>query len=157
MNMTLLTFGLVAFVLSTIVLLMLLLVFNMEMLIINIKYIAANELNSLISLVLILIIMKVHRIITTIEVENDNSITSIELTKLYPASDCILLAITDITTNGNAEDITKIYDSVNKSRLGIAGKLKGIAHIINDSLDNYEFNVVTDDNSTNEINDDLLL
>ena len=51
MNMTLLTFGLVAFVLSTIVLLMLLLVFNLEMLIINIKYIAANELNNLISLV----------------------------------------------------------------------------------------------------------
>ena len=51
MNMTLLTFGLVAFVLSTIVLLMLLLVFNLEMLIINIKYIAANELNSLISLI----------------------------------------------------------------------------------------------------------
>lgn len=51
MNMTLLTFGLVAFVLSTIVLLMLSLVFDMEMLIINIKYIAANELNSLIRLV----------------------------------------------------------------------------------------------------------
>jgi len=51
MNMTLLTFGLVAFVLSTIVLLMLSLVFDMEMLIIDIKYIAANELNSLISLV----------------------------------------------------------------------------------------------------------
>lgn len=51
MNMTLLTFGLVAFVLSTIVLLMLLLVFNLEMLIINIKYIAANELNNLISLI----------------------------------------------------------------------------------------------------------
>ena len=51
MNMTLLAFGLVAFVLSTIVLLMLLLVFNLEMLIINIKYIAANELNSLIRLV----------------------------------------------------------------------------------------------------------
>lgn len=51
MNMTLLTFGLVAFVLSTIVLLMVLLVFNMEMLIINIKYIAANELNSLIRLI----------------------------------------------------------------------------------------------------------
>ena len=101
--------------------------------------------------------MKVHRIITTIEVENDNSITSVELTKLYPTSDCILLAITNITTNGNAEDITKIYDSVNKSRLGIAGKLKGIARIINNSLDNYEFNVVTDDNSTNEINDDGIL
>lgn len=101
--------------------------------------------------------MKVHRIITTIEVENDNSITSVELTKLYPTSDCILLAITNITTNGNAEDITKIYDSVNKSRLGIDGKLKGIARIINDSLDNYEFNVVADDNSTNEINDDEIL
>ena len=101
--------------------------------------------------------MKVHRIITTIEVENDNSITSIELTKLYPASDCILLAITNLTTNSNADDITKVYDSVNKSRLGIAGKLKGIARIINNSLDDYEFNVITDDNSTNEINDDLLL
>lgn len=78
--------------------------------------------------------MKVHRIITTIEVENDNSITSIELTKLHPTSDCILLAITDITTNGNADDITKAYDSVNKSRLGIAGKLKSIARIINTAL-----------------------
>lgn len=101
--------------------------------------------------------MKVHRIITTIEVENDNSITSVELTKLYLASDCILLAITNMTTNGNADDITKVYDSVNKSRLGIAGKLKGIAHIINDSLDSHDYNVVADDNSTNEINDDLLL
>lgn len=101
--------------------------------------------------------MKVHRIITTIEIENDNSITSVELTKLHPTSDCILLAITNITTNGNAEDITKIYDSVNKHRLGIDGKLKGIARIINNSLDSYDYNVVTDDNSTNEINDDLLL
>lgn len=101
--------------------------------------------------------MKVHRIITTIEVENGNSITSVELTKLYPANADILLAITDITNNGNAEDITKVYDSVNKSRLGIAGKLKGIAHIINDNLDNYDYNVVADDNSTNETNDDLLL
>lgn len=78
--------------------------------------------------------MKVHRIITTIEVENDNSITSIELTKLYPASDCILLAITNMTTNGNADDITKVYDSVNKSRLGIADKLKSIARDINTAL-----------------------
>lgn len=101
--------------------------------------------------------MKVHRIITTIEVENDNSITSVELTKLHPTSDCILLAITNMTTNGNADDITKVYDSVNKSRLGIAGKLKGIARIINDSLDSHVYNVVTDDDSTNETNDDLLL
>lgn len=101
--------------------------------------------------------MKVHRIITTIEVENDNSITSIELVNLHPTNADIPLAITDITTNGNADDITKVYDSVNKSRLSIAGNLKGIARIINDSLDNYELNVVTDDNSTNEANDDGIL
>lgn len=101
--------------------------------------------------------MKVHRIITTIEVENDNSITSIELIDLHPANADILLAITDITTNGNADDITKVYDSVDKSRLGIAGKLKGIARIINNSLDSHDYNVVADDNSTNEINDDLPL
>lgn len=98
--------------------------------------------------------MKVHRIITTIEVENDNSITSIELTKLYPASDCILLAITNMTTNGNADDITKVYDSVNKSRLGIAGKLKGIAHIINDSLDDYKYGIVGRDYNDSECNDE---
>lgn len=101
--------------------------------------------------------MKVHRIITTIEVENDNSITSVELTKLYLANADIPLTITNITTNGNADDITKVYDSVNKSRLDIAGKLKSIARIINNSLDSYDYNVVADDNSTNETNDDLLL
>lgn len=101
--------------------------------------------------------MKVHRIITTIEVENDNSITSIELTKLYPADADIPLAITNLITNGNADDIEQVYDSVNKSRLGIAGKLKGIARIIDNSLESHVYNVVTDDNSTNETNDDLLL
>jgi hypothetical protein len=101
--------------------------------------------------------MKVHRIITTIEVENDNSITSVELTHLYPANANIPFAITNLTTNGNSDDITKVYDSVNKSRLGIDGKLKGIARIIDNSLDSHDYNVVTDDNSTNEINDDLFL
>lgn len=101
--------------------------------------------------------MKVHRIITTIEVENDNSITSVELTKLYPADAYIPLAITNLTTNGNTDDIEQVYGNVNKHRLGIDGKLKGIARIINNSLDSYDYNVVTDDNSTNEINDDLLL
>nr|UWG94525.1 MAG: hypothetical protein [Bacteriophage sp.] len=101
--------------------------------------------------------MKVHRIITTIEVENDNSITSVELINLHPTNADIPLAITNLTTNGNADDIEQVYDSVNKSRLGIAGKLKGIARIVDNSLGNYEFNVVTDDNSTNEANDDLLL
>lgn len=98
--------------------------------------------------------MKVHRIITTIEVENDNSITSIELTKLYSPSDCILLAITNMTTNGNADDITKVYDSVNKSRFDIAGKLKGIARIINDSLDDYECGIIGWDYNDSECNDE---
>lgn len=98
--------------------------------------------------------MKVHRIITTIEVENDNSITSIELTKIYPANDCILFAITNITTDGNANDITKVYDSVNKSRLGIAGKLKSIARIINNSFDDYECGIIGQDYNDSECNDE---
>lgn len=101
--------------------------------------------------------MKVHRIITTIEVENDNSITSIELINLNPANADILLAITDITTNGSANDIKQVYNSIDKLRLAIAGKLKGIAHIVNDSLDSYDYNVVADDNPTNETNDDGIL
>lgn len=101
--------------------------------------------------------MKVHRIITTIEVENDNSITSIELINLHPTNDDIPLVITNLTTNGNADDIKQVYDSVNKSRLGIAGKLKVIARIIDKSLDNYERDEITDDNATNEINYDGIL
>lgn len=101
--------------------------------------------------------MKVHRIITTIEVENGNSITSVELTKLYPTNADIPLAITNLTSTGNANDIEQVYDSINKHRLSIDGKLKGIARIINNSLDSHDYNVVTDDNSTNETTDDLLL
>lgn len=78
--------------------------------------------------------MKVHRIITTIEVENDNSITSVELTKLYPTHADIPLAITNITTNGSADDIKQVYDSINKHRLSIDGKLKGIAYSLNTTL-----------------------
>lgn len=98
--------------------------------------------------------MKVHRIITTIEVENDNSITSIELINLHPANADIPFVVTNITTNGNADDITKVYDSVNKSRLGIAGKLKGIARIINNSLDDYERGIIGRDYNDGECNDE---
>lgn len=78
--------------------------------------------------------MKVHRIITTIEVENDNSITSVELTKLYPANANIPLAITNLTTNGNANDINKVYAVVDKLRIVINGELKSIARCINTAL-----------------------
>ena len=78
--------------------------------------------------------MKVHRIITTIEVENDNSITSIELTNLYPANDDIPLAITNLTTNGNANDIKQVYAVVDKLRTVINGELKSIARGINTAL-----------------------
>lgn len=98
--------------------------------------------------------MKVHRIITTIEVENDNSITSIELTKLHPTNANIPLAITNLTTNGNANDIKQVYDSIDKCRLAIAIKLKGIAHIINDSLDNYECGIFGRDYNDSECNDE---
>lgn len=98
--------------------------------------------------------MKVHRIITTIEVENDNSITSVELTKLYPADADIPLAITNLTTNGNADDIEQVYGSVNKHRLGIDGKLKCIARIINNSLDDYECGIFGRDYNDSECNDE---
>lgn len=101
--------------------------------------------------------MKVHRIITTIEVENDNSITSIELTNLHPTNNDIPLAVTNITTNGNAKDIEQVYYSISKRRLAIADKLKSIARSINECLDNYERDEITDDNSTNEANDDSFL
>lgn len=101
--------------------------------------------------------MKVHRIITTIEVENDNSITSVELTNLYPSNADIPFAVTNITTNGNADDIKQIYDAISKYRLGITGQLKGIAKYIDKILDYYKSDTITDDNSTNETNNDLLL
>lgn len=85
--------------------------------------------------------MKVHRIITTIEVKNDNSITSVELTKLYPSNDCIL-AITNMTTNGNANDINKMYAIVDNHRFDIGSKLKDIARIIDDSIDDYECGII---------------
>lgn len=78
--------------------------------------------------------MKVHRIITTIEVENDNSITSVELTKLYLADTNIPLAITNLTTNGNANDINKVHAVVDKLRIVINGELKSIARVINTAL-----------------------
>lgn len=101
--------------------------------------------------------MKLHRIITTIEVENDNSITSIELTHLYPADADIPFAVTNITTNGNADDIKQVYDVINKYRLGITGNLKSIAKYINKILDYYKSDTITDNNATNETNDDGIL
>lgn len=98
--------------------------------------------------------MKVHRIIAIIEVENDNSITSVEVTNLHPTNNDIPLAITNLTTNGNADDIEQVYGSVNKHRLGIDGKLKGIAHIINDSLDDYECGIISRDYNDRECNDE---
>ena len=78
--------------------------------------------------------MKVHRIITTIEVENGNSITSVELTNLYPTNVDIPLAITNLTTNGNGDDIKQVYAVVDKLRIVINGELKSIARCINTVL-----------------------
>ena len=82
--------------------------------------------------------MKVHRIITTIEVENDNSITSVEVTNLHTTNNDIPLAVTNITTNGNANGINKVYAIVDNHRFDIGSKLKDIARIINGGIDDYE-------------------
>lgn len=92
--------------------------------------------------------MKVHRIITTIEVENDNSITSVELTNLYPTNADIPLAITNLTSNGSANDIKQVYDAISGRRLVIASKLKGIAMYINKSLDGHERDIIANDDDT---------
>lgn len=89
--------------------------------------------------------MKVHRIITTIEVENDNSITSVELTKLYPANVDIPLTITNLTTNGNGDDIKQVYVVVDDCRGLINDKLKSIAYSLNNCLNCYEYNEITDE------------
>lgn len=86
--------------------------------------------------------MKVHRIITTIEVENDNSITSVEVTNLHPTNNDIPLAVTNITTNGNANDINKVYTIVDNRRFDIGSKLKDIARIIDDGIDDYECGII---------------
>lgn len=78
--------------------------------------------------------MKVHRIITTIEVENDNSITSVEVINLHPTNNDIPLAVTNITTNGNANDINKVYAIVDNHRFDIGSKLKDIARIIDEGI-----------------------
>lgn len=103
--------------------------------------------------------MKVHRIITTIEVENDNnhSITTVELTKVSLDNINFPLVITNLITNGSANNIKQVYDSVDKCRLDIAIKLKSIVRYIDESLDNHERDEITDNNTINEINDDLLL
>ena len=101
--------------------------------------------------------MKVHRIITTIEVENDNSITSVELINLHPANADIPLAITNLTTNGNGDDIKQVYTIVDDCRGLINDKLKSIAYSLNNCFDINKLDEITDDNATNEINYDGIL
>lgn len=86
--------------------------------------------------------MKVHRIIAIIEVENDNSITSVEVTNLHPTNNDSPLAVTNITTNGNANDINKVYAIVDNHRFDIGSKLKDIARIIDDGIDDYECGII---------------
>lgn len=86
--------------------------------------------------------MKLHRIITTIEVENDNSITSVELIKLSLNDIRHPLVITNLTTNGNADDINKVYTIVDNHRFDIGSKLKDIARIIDNGIDDYECGII---------------
>lgn len=98
--------------------------------------------------------MKVHRIIAIIEVENDNSITSVEVTNLHPTNNDIPLAVTNITTNGSANNIEQVYNVINNHRLGIAGKLKSIANIINGGINDYECGIISRDYNDRECNDE---
>lgn len=79
--------------------------------------------------------MKVKRIITIIEVEDNNSTTSVELTKLFLDEHYVPLVATNISSNGNSTDINKLYRAVDNNRNLIVLKLVGIAKDINDALD----------------------
>lgn len=98
--------------------------------------------------------MKVHRIIAIIEVENDNSITSVELTKLSLDNIKHPLVVTNMTTNGSANDIKQVYNSIDKLRLAIAVKLKSIVSVINESLDKHERGIIGRDYNDSECNDE---
>nr|UWG19727.1 MAG: hypothetical protein [Bacteriophage sp.] len=89
--------------------------------------------------------MKVHRIITTIEVENDNSITSVELIKLSLDDIRCPLVMTNLTTNGSANDIKQVYAVVDDCRGLINDKLKSIAYSLNNCLNCHECNEITDE------------
>lgn len=80
--------------------------------------------------------MKVHRIITTIEVENDDhSMTTVELINLNIDDIYHRVIVSNINTNGSAKDINQVYRTINDCRLIISDKLRSIANSINDSLD----------------------
>lgn len=98
--------------------------------------------------------MKVHRIITTIEVENDNSITSVEVINLHPTNNDIPLAVTNITTNGSANNIEQVYKVINDYRIVIRDKLKSIARSIDNGLDDYECGIIGRDYNDSECNDE---
>lgn len=101
--------------------------------------------------------MKVHRIIAIIEVENDNSITSVEVTNLHPTNNDIPLAVTNITTNGNADDINKVYAIIDNHRFDIDSKLKDIARIIDDGIDDYECGIICINAYDDKYDDELKL
>lgn len=93
--------------------------------------------------------MKVHRIITTIEIENDNhSMTTVELTKLILDDINLSSVITNINTTGKASDINKVYDSIDNIRNIISNNTRDIADLINFKLSRYELNN-SDDNDSN--------
>lgn len=92
--------------------------------------------------------MKVHRIITTIEVENDDhSMTTVELTKLILDDINLSSVITNINTTGKAIDINKVYDSIDNIRNIISNNTRDIADLINFKLSRYEFNNSNDNDS----------
>ena len=85
--------------------------------------------------------MKVHRIITTIEVRNDDHfITTVELTKLILDDINLSSVITNINTTGKASDINKVYDSIDNIRNIISNNTRDIADLINFKLSRYELN-----------------
>ena len=56
------------------------------------------------------------------------------MTNVNDANADIPLAITNLTSNGNANDIKQVYTVIDKLRVSISGELKSIARGINTAL-----------------------
>lgn len=78
--------------------------------------------------------MKVKRIITTIEVEDNNSTTSVELTKLFLDIHYVPVVITDISTNGCSSNINIVYNCTDNVRCLLDEYIKGIANAIDNNI-----------------------
>ena len=89
----------------------------------------------MIIVMVILKIMKVDGIISSIEVENDDCISCVEVSNVDGSKKDIGVGVRNISSNGNGDDINKVYGIVDNDRFDIGSKVKDMGGIIDDGID----------------------